>query len=189
MKIQTKADKRIEAETKAREEEQNNKTDIPPDYHPEEKEFSDRLDAAKFTASVHGKIQQNVSSDFTLSYFGPEKQERMSKDKEYTKEMFEDANLAKNLNDNIFKVAQIEGIKITKDDERKIKDNGNQIFRMFMDDLNMLSVLNRNVPNNPILGGLMGVGTTEEDQQDVDTGILNKIFGKKGKKLRKEEEE
>lgn len=153
---------------------------------PEKNSVDNSLELTKFAAEVQSRIRTDINSDFTLALLN-------EKDKEATKELTNNAYLSKRLVLSIIEEKQYVWNKakkkwelkdIEKTTEDKIRSIANEIFDIHMIRPTMVSILNRNKKDNPILSGLMNNERKIQEQEGVDEEtvaerVVNKLKGKK----------
>lgn len=150
-----------------------------------------KIELLKFTTDVQGRISDNrdVTSDFVLSILG-------EKDKEMTIEMTQNAMLIKKLILIYSKTKQWEWDKIKnewvekelkKDEKKLIEDTADRTFDTLMTRIQMIQVVNRNKPKNPILRILGGQSDPTDEDEQMEKMEELKVKLKEATKIRTEE--
>lgn len=160
-----------------------------------EETIDNRIELLKFTTEVKSRVgeEKDINSDFIMSVLEEQ-------DKELTIEMTQNAKLVKKLINiykletthswdkykNKWKEEKIELSETQKDIITKIAD---RTFDTLMSRIQMIQIVNRNKPKNPILRILGGQPDPTDDEEHLDKIEELKLKLKEATRLKKPEKQ
>lgn len=149
---------------------------------------SDNISLLKYLADVNSKLDGEISQDFTLAKLG-------EKDKTFIREISHVATYVIKQLQLLKSQIKDKDPKIRAEKENIITAYQKAIYKSYMHRVHMLVILNRNVPENPlleILGQVQreeGEEKKEEEEKDLKGQLKRILKGNSKKKKERDDEE